>query len=201
MAWNTSHTRRKSTQLHDLDCRTTGSVKTSTTTGPWTGIGVFTSDEIIEPGECIAMLRVPRGLTVTGGMMAWQVGAGSASNVALGLGDPFACGRLLGYINAANSSSGVRCILPEGTTCAHMAIIAKTGGTGDGCGLGYTYTCETDIIVTVGYGDAGFERGGGYASTGPVSGTTGVVAPLPSGSRLFVRLDGILNAVPGSNLS
>jgi hypothetical protein len=189
MAYNTNSTPRKSTLLFDIDCRTTGSVKYAEGFGaPIRLVATVTTDQIIEAGECIAMLRVPKGFTVTGGQIAFTA---SATNAVIGLGDPFCCGRFLGPILAVAGSGVGVAFSPAGTTCWPNTIITKTNNTGDGCGIGYTYTCETDLIITNGYGEAGFGVGGGGTGTA-VSGTYN--GTLPSGWVCKVVLDGVQNS-------
>lgn len=191
MAYNTSSTRRKSSYLHDLDCRTIGAVKTTLSPGETiTYAAVYTADEAVEAGECIAMVRVPRGFTVTDALLTWSAGAADA---VIGLGDPFACGRFLGPL-LTNQASGIEQIgAPQGTfSCSQAYRLSKVGRAGDGCGVGYTYTCETDLVVTVGYGQAGFGIGGSTKTTGAVGGGYGGSA-WPSGGTLAVVVTGYVN--------
>ena len=183
MAYNTSHTRRKSSYLHDLDCRTTGATRTAIGGGPPYS-GAFVADEIIEAGECIAMVRVPRGFTVT------NVKLFHTANAAIvGVGDPFCCGRFIGPVETSNAS-GAYFQHAERVSCG-VAVLQKIGRSGDGCGFGYTYTCETDIIVTNGYGLNSFNQGGSNnPSTTNGGGTAG---PLASGTTIWLRVDGHIN--------
>ena len=188
MSYNSTHTRRKSNVLHDVDCRTTGSIRHAAMAGPPYS-AVFTADEIIEAGECIAMVRVPKGFTVTDVLLTWSNGGQDST---IGVGDPFCCGRFLGPL-LTNKASGHALIgSPQGTfTCSQMARLAKIGRGGDGCGFGYTYTCETDIIVTNGYGDNSFHQGGAAVSSASMGG--GFPGPLPSGIVIGLLVDGYVN--------
>lgn len=188
MAYNTSHTRRKSTLLYDLDCRTTGSVKYAEGFGvPIRLVATVTTDEIIEQGECISMLRVPRGFTVTGGQLAWTA---ASTDAVVGVGDPFCCARFMGPIEVRHESTS-RATSPSGTTCYPNSIITKVGRLGDGCGLGYTFTCETDVLVTNLYGPASAGNGGGGVSSASSGGNSGT---LPLGIVFTLILDGVQNA-------
>jgi hypothetical protein len=185
MAYNTSFTRRKSTRLHDLDCRTTGAVKYAGRP-PYTA--TFIADEIIEAGECVSMLRIPKNFTVTSGQLSWSP---SGTDAVVGVGDPFCCGRFLGPI-PTRVSSGNETVAPSGFSCgtASLAFIMKVGRVGDGCGIGYTFTCETDVILTNGYGENSFGIGGG--KTGSANGGLNA-GTLPVGWTCFLRLDGYQN--------
>lgn len=186
--YNKDFTRRKSNVLHDLDCRTTGPIRHAGQEGP-PYTAVFTADEAIEAGECISMVRVPRGFTVTDVLLTWS---NAGQDGTIGVGDPFACGRFLGPL-LVNKASGHAIIgTPQGTfTCAQLARLAKIGRSGDGCGFGYTYTCETDIIVTNGYGEASFNQGGSSAPSLTSGG--GYAGPLPSGIVIGLRVEGYIN--------
>ena len=189
--YNKDFTRRKSSYLFDLDCRGVGPTRTAGTPGDTvTYAAVVTTDEAIEAGECISMVRVPRGFTVTDAAL---MATATALNVVIGLGDPFACGRLLGPIMIGQGTGIDATSLPEGThSCVQYVRLAKIGRGGDGCGFGYTYTCETDLVVTVGYGQSGFGVGGSTKTTGAVSTGQGGIA-LPSGAVIGVSVTGFVN--------
>ena len=186
--YNKDFTRRKSSYLHDLDCRTTGATKTAIGDGPPYS-ALFTADEAIEAGECISMVRVPKGFTVTDVLLTWSNGG---QDSVIGVGDPFCCGRFLGPL-LTNKASGYAIIgSPQGTfTCSQMARLAKVGRSGDGCGFLYKYTCVTDIIVTNGYGDNSFHQGGAAVSSGSSGG--GFPGPLPSGITIGLTVDGFID--------
>ena len=166
MAWNTDFTRFKSTDLAGLDC---GSyLKIPRREREITKIAQYTGD--LEKGQCVAMVRVPTGARITAARLAWQNGAASI----FGVGDPYACGRLLGPVLALYSSG----VIPTGTvtpTClpwGSCGTMIKTGRNGDGCGIFYQYTCETDIVVT-NLDHAGQANQGGFAG-----GSVEVLSPL-----------------------
>lgn len=190
MSYNTSHQVAKSAQLQALDCRPTGATKTVGFPGEQlTYNAVYTAGEAIEVGECIAMIRVPRGFQVTGGMMTYTANIGAV----IGLGDPFCCGRLLGPILCSIDPAATTSA-PSGFTCAFAGFIVKTGATADGCGLGYVYTCETDLVVTNGYGEGSFGIGGGKTGTANGGLNSGVLA---AGTRIFVKVEGQI--IPNPN--
>lgn len=169
MAWNTDFTRFKSADLAGLDC---GSyLKIPRRDRKITKIAQYTGD--LEKGQCVAMIRVPAGARMTSAKLSWQNGATTSL---LAVGDPYACGRLLGPI-ATLYPSGV---IPAGvalgaTECVPWGVcgtMTKTGRNGDGCGIFYQYTCETDIVVT------NLDHAGQAAQGGFLGGGLTVVSPL-----------------------
>lgn len=197
--YNKNFTTYKSTQLQGLDCQTTGQlVYNGDPEGPRFFNATFTAAEAMEQGECIAMVRVPRGLTVTDVLLTWTA---MAVDAVIGVGDPFCCGRFLGPI-LANQSSGVHPIgTPQGTlTCIAVNRLEKIGRRADGCGYGYTYTCDTDIIITLGYGPSGFNVGGGGGETAGVmsadqGGLTFNSGVIPSGTVFGLKVEGYMNSL------
>lgn len=169
MAYNSTHSKYKSTWLAGLDCQTTGAIKGNRADfgdkmyATWT----VPTGEQLEVGDCVLMLRIPAGTTVVGGRLSWT--ALGAAQIALG--DPFACARFLGAIltTTANDLAGGNANV-AGLDCG---VIRKIGTTGDGCGIGYTYTCETDICVTNLYAEGNASVGGWVGSTAANYGTAG----------------------------
>jgi len=187
MAYNTTHTRFKSAQLQAIDCRPTGQTKmVGADSGQLTLNANVTLADNIEVGGCIAMLRVPRNFQVTGARLGWT----AVSGAVVGVGDPFCCGRLLGPINMT-SASQLSALNPNGFDCG---VLTKIGVTADGCGLGYIYTCETDLVLTNGYGELSFGIGGG--KTGTANGGS-ASATLTSGTAFFLQVTGQI--VPSPN--
>lgn len=141
MAYNTDFTRFKSGELAGLDC---GSyLKIPRRDRIVTLVSRYTGD--LEVGQCVAMVRVPAGARIVGSDLSWSGG----SVTVLGIGDPYACGRLSQVINTLvprgiRGGVGAGWCEPWGT----CGTLTKTGNVGDGCGLFYQYTCETDIVVT-----------------------------------------------------
>jgi len=149
MAWNTARAKYRSTELAALDC--SPNTRQARTSGDrlW-GSFTFGSTSVLAAGECIAMVRVPAGAVILGMDLFWNSALG---NAVLAVGDPYACGRFLGPVNvnvargqvlSATGGYGFDCGQVYGS-CGHLN---KLGIEGDGCGIGYTYTCETDIFVT-----------------------------------------------------
>lgn len=161
MAYNTAFTRFKSSGLAGLDC---GSyLKIPRRDRDITITEVYDGD--IEVGQCVSMVRVPAGARITGAELSW---GGAGGSTVLAVGDPFACARLLGPIwtgknrglmSETSGDVGGDCqtYKPYGS----CGSLTKVGNVGDGCGLYYQYTCETDILVTNLY-HAGYANLGGW---------------------------------------
>ncbi len=180
MSYNTTFTRFKSADLAGLDCGTY--LKIPRRQGKVTLVASYTGD--LEVGQCAAMVRVPTGARIVAADVSWS----GASNSILAVGDPYACGRLLGPISTVYPRGVMRRALADITancvnyqpwgTCGTMT---KTGNIGDGCGLFYQYTCETDIVVTNLYSEAN-ANAGGWAGGGVVAGSGSAGAKWTGGS-------------------
>ncbi len=171
MAWNTSFTPFKSGLLAGIDCGTGGNVVKGSSvaqqsTRYWAD---FSYTSALSAGQCIGMIRVPAGTRIVGGRLTCQ--APVPANTLLAVGDPYACGRFLGPVNATTLA-----IQPLGAMggfdCGVFTRTGKAGifSNGDGCGLGYLYTCETDVVVTVLYTDLNASMGG-WAGSSSAAGT------------------------------
>lgn len=188
--YNKDFTRFKSAQLQGLDCNTTtgGITYSYAEDRPVRLVAKLTTADAIEAGKCISMLRVQRGFMVTGAQVAWNVP--SAADVIMGLGDPYACGRFsngpLDFRNSSTPKAGAYT-----GSFFNCGILTKTGAVGDGCGIGYVFTCDTDVILTNLYGLSSHELGGFAGGAGPSGGGVwgGV---LPSGTQIVVTLDGVM---------
>lgn len=159
MAYNTTFTRFKSAGLAGLDC---GSYLKIPQRDDRINITARYAGDI-EVGQCVAMIRVPAGARVVGAELTW---GGNGGTTTLAVGDPFACARLLGPCATARDrgvtvpvSTGIDCM--RWITWGACGSLWKVGNVGDGCGLFYQYTCETDIIVTNLY-HAGLANLGGW---------------------------------------
>ena len=158
MAYNTTFTRFKSSGLQGLDCGSYLKVPRRDT--DITITEVYDGD--IEVGQCVAMIRVPAGARITGSDLSW---GGNGGTTVLAVGDPFACARLL--VASTARDRGVSAPTGNGPECTKWMTwgvcgkLTKTGSVGDGCGLFYQYTCETDILVTNLY-HAGYANLGGW---------------------------------------
>lgn len=193
MAYNTGFQVYKSTALQALDCRPTGQTKMVGGPGDtFTYSTIFVAAEAIEVGECIAMTRVPKGLMVTDVVLYHSANAGAT----IGVGDPFCCGRFLGPIETTVASGGYF-TQAQGVNCGPVTRLSKINRTGDGCGFGYTYTCETDIIITNGYGTNTFQVGGGSAGGGSAVGG-GTSAVLASGTVFGLTIEGLIVPLPNA---
>ena len=169
MAWNTDFTRFKSSDLAGLDCG--NYLKIPRRDRKITKIAQY--DSSLEKGQCAAMVRVPAGARITGMKLAWN-NTGSTVPV-LAVGDPFACGRFLGPISTVYSSGAIVTTQGPAWGCSPWGtcgILTKTSTNGDGCGLFYQYTCETDIIVT------NLDHAGQAAQGGHAGGTLTLLSPL-----------------------
>lgn len=174
MAYNTDFTRFKSTDLAGLDCGAYLKIprrdRRVTKTAQFTGS--------LEKGQCVAMIRVPAGARILSADLYWQQPANNTAGVIFGVGDPYACARLIGPVNTGGKSrgewNGIGVLLDCHIwgTCGTMT---KTGNLGDGCGVFYQYTCETDIVVT-NLHSVGNAWEGGFP--GAVAATGANIAPL-----------------------
>lgn len=187
--YNKDFTRFKSNQLQGLDCQAAGVAPvlySFTEDRPVRLIGELTTADAIEGGKCISMLRVQRGFKVTSAQVVWKVP--SAADVVMGLGDPFACGRLsngpLDFRSNSNPKDGYA------GSFANCGILTKVGKEGDGCGIGYVFTCDTDVILTNLYGLGSHTQGGWQGSGVNGGGVWGGV--LPTGTVITVILDGVM---------
>ena len=182
MSYNTSFTRFKSTDLAGLDC---GSyLKAPRRDRKITLTAAYDGD--LEVGQCVAMVRVPANARIVGSDLGWFGG----SNTVLAVGDAYACGRLSNAISTAFSrgvdrGAGLGVIGCVGWgTCG---TLTKCGREGDGCGLFYQYTCETDIVVTNLY-DASGANAGGWRGGGVVAGN-GPSGAKWTGGRLVLTIE------------
>ncbi len=190
--YNKDFTRRKSSYLHDADCRTTGSLRLPAggLGEAFTYFGEVTLNEAIEAGECISMVRVHKGFKVTGVTLVWAgpEGVAPAGDVVIGFGDPFACGRL------SNAPIDMRWLSDRGQnnsgSFASCGVLTKVGRVGDGCGIGYVYTCDTDLIVSNLYG-LGSHQQGGWEGGGQISGGGVWGGAITSGTTIAVEVRGI----------
>lgn len=192
MAWNTSFTEYKSNLLAGIDCGTGGNVVKGSavaqqSTRYWAD---FTAPTAMSAGKCVSMIRIPAGTRIVGGRLTAQ--APVSANTLLAVGDPFACGRFLGPVNATAmniQTIGAAGVNNCGFDCGVFTRTGRAGifSNGDGCGLGYVYTCETDIVVTVLYSEVNASMGGWAGSSSAVGTIPG--AALAVNSYLTLTLD------------
>ena len=157
-SYNSSHPKWRGAELSDLDCGY--AIKAVEAQGPFrTGSVTFSASQVLGIGECVSLIRVRAGTEVLAADLYWgQTAAGTCVNrTILAVGDPFCCGRLLGPINTLYRRGAF--IPALGNSWGDCASLEKVGTTADGCGIGYVYTCDTDIVMTNVYN-------GGYALVG-----------------------------------
>ena len=187
--YNRDFTRRKSALLHDYDCRGTGNTRSQGASlgDVLTHYAEVTLDEAVEAGECIAMVRVGKGFKVLGATVAWNVTSSviAVAGAITAFGDPYACGRLCNGPLDMRQSSNLSC----GGSFTSCGILTKIGKFGDGCGIGYTYQCDTDLVITNLYGRGTAFQGG--FGTGEPSGGGDWGGALPVGTVIAVEVRGI----------
>ena len=146
MGYNIDFTRFKSSGLAGLDCGSYLKVPRRDQNIEITEV----YDGDLEVGQCVSMIRVPKGARIVAGELYW---GGNGGTTTLAVGDPFACARLIGPVSTARDR-GVTLPLATGPECTKWMTwgtcgkLERVGRVGDGCGLFYQYTCETDIVVT-----------------------------------------------------
>jgi len=180
-SYNSTHPKWRSTELDRLDC--TPGIK-AIEARERNLIGTFTAQagRVLGVGECVSLVRVRAGAEVLDAKLHWT--AGTQSFVAVG--DPFCCGRILGPVRTG-IASGLQVAASCGNAYGTCGILQKYGTTGDGCGLGYVYTCGTDIVLTNLYnaGNA-YQDGGAGAYT--ADGSNVGVAISAGSFRLVLRV-------------
>lgn len=97
-------------------------------------------------GSQIAMVRIPQGARLLGGKLAWDAMGGGS--FILGVGDQFDCDR---FMLAATAS--VASFNAVDSDCGVFNVIGDVSGP-HSVGIGYEFTCDTDIIVTFSYAAA-----------------------------------------------
>ena len=177
MAYNSGFVKHKSINLEALDC----SLNVKHVPQDDTFLeGIFTasSTKVVGVGECVAMIRVQPNTILMGAELYWNDPAPAA---VVAIGDPFSCARILGPIHVGTA----RGVLST-STCGGMIAygtcgsLTKFGREGDGCGIGYRFTCETDIQLTNLNSDAlatiGGWQGGAAVASNPGMQSTAISA-------------------------
>lgn len=162
MAYNSAWVKQKSINLENLDC----SLNVKHVPQDDTFLeGIFTASatKVVGVGECVAMIRVGANTIIMGAELYWNDPAPAA---VVAIGDPYACARILGPV-AVGTPRGVITTSTCSGFIAHgtCGTLMKFGREGDGCGVGYRYTCETDIVLTNLYTDANATIGGWQGSS------------------------------------
>lgn len=190
MAYNTTWAKWKSTELSGLDC---GYSLRQARTDLHQLIGTFTNTGFaVEPGQCIAMIRVPAGTKILGGQLTFSGTSGGGAlgtSTQLGVGDPFGCARLLGPIFAGVAGiPGIVARVAAGAgDCCLMRKTSTAATGGDGCGIGYVYTCETDIFLSNLYNE-GYAALGGWQGSVYAAPNTADSTPILAGATIILTL-------------
>ena len=186
MAWNTSFTRFYSNGLAGLECGS--ALKIPRRDRTINKVEYF--DGALEKGQCVNMIRVPARAIITDVTLTWEKAQGNTTESVLAVGDPYACGRFLGPVSTVLNSGqfvlgagGYWNCEPWGT-CGRLS---KTSNSGDGCGMFYQYTCETDIQV-INLHSAGDATAGGYDG-GPIAANSGVLGGKFTGGRIALKIE------------
>lgn len=181
MAWNSTFTRFKSTQLTRVDCGQAQKINVGDQ--PITLSAVY--DGALEIGHCVGMFVVPAGHRVVRGRLAVS-GSATATTLSsiLGVGDHYACGRFA-VMNSQFGSGTIVGATPYGNCGTFM----KVGRNGDGCGLWYKYTCDTMIQITNLYGAASGNQGGWAGGSGPSSDVSNVGVQRWADGRIYLEME------------
>lgn len=185
MAWNTSHTRFYSTDIAGLECG--NNIRIPRRDKKVTKAAIYNG--ALEKGECVAMVRVPKGARIVGARLSWR--RSDTTESVLAVGDPYACGRLLGPISTIQNSGVFPVGTGNGASCqpwGACAVLTKTGNNGDGCGLFYQYTCETDILVT-NLHDAGSAANGGFLGGAVGANISPLGGKFATGGQIYLEVD------------
>src|SRR3990172_7060769 len=191
-SYNSSHPKWRGTELADLDCGY--GIKAVAARSPFkTGSFIAATGRVLGVGECVSLIRVRAGTQILGGELYWErTAAGTCvPTTVLAVGDPYCCARLIGPVNTLYQK-GIMLAALQQQWAFDCSKIQKHGTTGDGCGVGYTYTCDTDIVLTNLYNDgnaysqggapgaytAGTKEGGGGGGGG---GRAAGAPPRPAG--------------------
>ena len=96
----------------------------------------------VAAGDCVRMFRIPAGHKAVGGSLKWTaLGAGTAITV----GDFYDCDRFFASAVTVNAQT-----CNQWNTAATWNASTATPDVGQG----YLFTCDTDILLTFGYGGA-----------------------------------------------
>ena len=177
MAYNSGWVKHKSTYLDNLDCSLNVKAPPQDDTFREATF-VASSTKVIGVGECVAMIRMFPNDIIMGAEFYWNDPAPAA---VVAIGDPFSCARILGPIHVGTA----RGVLST-STCGGMIAygtcgsLTKFGREGDGCGIGYKFTCETDLVLTNLNSDAlatiGGWQGGAAVASNPGMQSTAITA-------------------------
>lgn len=181
MAYNTGTQKHKSTYLEGLDCGYNLKAVPQDDNFP-DAIFTASATRVVGVGECVAMIRVAANTVILGAELYWD-DAVPATVVAVG--DPFACARLLGAIHTGAARGTISSSFATCSPWGLCGTLMKIGREGDGCGVFYRYTCETDINLTNLDGDARAAMGG-WAGGGAGAKGSQVGAAITAGTFTLV---------------
>lgn len=160
MAYNTGQQKHKSTWLEGLDCSFNIKSVPQDDHHPEATF-VASSTRVVGVGECVAMIRIPANTILLGAEFFWDDAAPAA---VVAIGDPYACARILGPIHTGTARGVFTTSTCSGLVayglCGSLTKMGRTAAGHEGCGFGYRYTCETDILMTNLYSDANATVGG-----------------------------------------
>ena len=148
MAYNTGQYKQRSTYLENLDCSLNVKAPPQDDTFLEASF-TASSTKVVGVGECVGMIRVAANTILMGAEFYWDDAAPAA---VVAIGDPYGCGRILGPIHTGTargvfSTSTCGGLIAYGT-CGSLMKMGRTAAGHEGCGFGYRFTCETDIIMT-----------------------------------------------------
>src|SRR3990167_3539153 len=162
-SYNSSHPKWRGTELADLDCGY--GIKAVAARSPFkTGSFIAATGRVLGVGGGVSIIRVRAGTQILGG-------------------EPYCCARLIGPVNTLYQK-GIMLAALQQQWAFDCSKIQKHGTTGDGCGVGYTYTCDTDIVLTNLYNDGNAYSQGG--APGAYTAGTKEGAALTSGKFTLV---------------
>ena len=171
MAYNSTHPKQQSTNLAALDCGY--NIKHPPVDDNYPDASfTASSTKVVAVGECVGMIRVPANTIILGAELYWNDPAPAAI---VAVGDPFACARLLGPVHTGTPRGLIALSTCDGFVAyGSCGSMMKMGTEGDGCGFGYRYTCETDIVMTNLYSDRKATVGGWQGSSVALGSQTSV---------------------------
>src|SRR3990167_8496566 len=183
-SYNSSHPKWRGTELADLDCGY--GIKAVAARSPFkTGSFIAATGRVLGVGGGVSLIRVRAGAQILGGELYWgRTAAGTCvPTTVLAVGDPYCCARLIGPVNTLYQK-GIMLAALQQQWAFDCSKIQKHGTTGDGCGVGYTYTCDTDIVLTNLYND-----GNAYSQGGaPRAHTAGTKEGAALGGDKFIAV-------------
>lgn len=175
MAYNSTTYKQRSTNLAGLDCGYNIKHPPQDDNFPEASF-TATSTTVVAMGEYVGMIRVAANTIILGAELFWDDAAPAAI---VAIGDPFACARLLGPIHVGTARGTMEFTASDDCgPWGRCGSLTKMGTQGDGCGFGYRYTCDTDIVLTNLYNDDNATVGGWAGSSPTTLGQVGAAINL-----------------------